>query len=380
MMIKVENLLNLVTKVSTAVGDNDLIKLSFLLSNGHNLCQLVAYDGSSLQFQSRFAYEGEAEKDGAYIVKASSLIKTLALYRELGVESITIEPNESSIVLKDGKGNITLPVLDKMVTLSEQNLNEDLKGMFATPLKALQDTLKVSGIAIAKEKQPALNGVYFALDSEAKTYTVLASDGFIGTRNIITVDVKLQEGMSAEGMTFLAMPSIVKAIASLKGDAVSGIVTGKYLLLKDAENTLAVVALNRTAFPADLMNRTFSKRDESGEVVVYSRVTLPVSTFIAATELCTLSATDKEKIVKLDFSDDKFRIRESADKSARSIEAVVKVEDPTCLSKRYLVDIVRRALRAVSTDKVTVKFTNGIDLLYADGASFPVAFMAPRKD
>ena len=334
MMIKVENFYNLVNKVSTAVGDSDCIKISFLVQKDHNLCQIVAYDGSSMQFQSRFAYEGEAEKDGSYIVKASSLIKTLALYKELSVDTITIEPSESAIVLKDGKGNITLPLLDKMVTLEDKNLNEDCKGMFATPLKTLQECLKVANIGISKDNA-SLNGVYFNLDSEAKTYTVYASDGYVGTRNAITADITLHEGGSAEGMSFFAMPSIVKAVAALKGDAVSGIVTGKYLLLKDQENTLAVIALNRTAFPLTLMSKTFTAKDEGGEATVYSRVTIPAATLMAATELCTLSGTEKDKIVKLDYSDDKFKVSESADKSERSLdEASVKVENPVCLSKK----------------------------------------------
>lgn len=378
MMIKVESFLNLVTKIATAVGENDLIKMEFSQPKGKKVCSLVAYDGKYIQFQGAFAYDGDAEADGAYIVKASRLIKLLTLYKELGVEEITIEPAENTIAIKDGKGSSILELTDKMVTLSQKALNEGVKGKFVMPLKDLQEKMRVASISIAKETIAAMNGVYFALDDDANGYTIYSSDSYIGTRNSITADITVPEGGKTEEMSFFAMPPVTKAIAALKGDTVQGIVTGKYLLLKDAENTLAVVALNKSSYPVALMKKTFTKKDEAGDATVYARVTLPVSTFMAATELCTLSSSDK--IVKLNFADDKFKLSEANDKSARTIdEAAVALDDPKVLEKYYTCDICRKTLKAINTDKVTVKFTSQFELLYADGADYPVALMLPRK-
>ncbi len=379
--MKNEALLSNVVKVSTAVGSSDLMKVSFMSKGDKHLCSIVAYDGAEMQFQSVMAYEGEGEKDGSYIVKASALIKALTLYKELGVEDITIKPEENSVLVGDGNGSITLQIVDKMTTLDEKSLNKGLKGMFVTALKPLQEAIKRAGIAIGHSSNASIYGVYFNLDMEAKEFTIFASDGFIGTRSAVTADVTIPEGGSAENMSFFALPAIVKAVAALKGDSVSAVVAEKYLILKDQENTLAIIKMSESKFPITMLTKTLVKRDAAiTEGVDYSTVNLSAATLVAATELCSLSSADKDKVVKLNFSDDKFQISEKADKSARCIEeATVKVVDPTVLSKNYLVDVIRRTLRAVPTEKVTLRFTSRADLLFADGAAYPVAFMMPRK-
>lgn len=261
MKIIVNNMAAAMNKAMAAVGKADVVKLQLATTARGKLFNICTYNDKGFQITINLSVGECTDEDAVVIVKASVLSALVKNYQLLGVDSIDLIFEETKVVLKDKAGEVTIAREQKMNSLSLEEAKNGPVGSVKMELKALANALKNTAGAIGAGTDNT-NGYFFKASETG--YEIYTTDSFTGAYSAVKAEAELVEGKKAEDLSFFAIPAIANAVAVLKGEVAAIAVTEKYLILRDAEGTFAIIAKSLSKFPVSAVSTLMVNRTADG--------------------------------------------------------------------------------------------------------------------
>lgn len=363
-------------KVMVAAGKEDLVTVLFTTSNDKNICQLTCCDGKGLQVMMSIAFTGNCT-EGVAIVKASTLAGILRSYEALGFKEFeaTIEKGETEnvLILSNGKGSHKLALAEKMPSIDLKQAQEGAIYAAICKTKDLQNAVKSVAYAVGNTEYTA--GIFF--QAGEKGYTVMATDAYYGAKTSFASDFKMFGNTDAK-MDFFVGTSGVKAIGALKGEVANMVITPKYLMLKDADGTMAVASMNAKAFPVQAMTQFMVNKNASLQAKPHLYdVEIKKSTVLALIELAEVTCISKDVKV-ISFKGEQKGEVTGLVCGTQSVEeaklSLVENADEITFSTSLL----RNVLTNISEEEIFVRYYKGIGLFYRKDSESCLAFLMGR--
>lgn len=351
-------------RVMAAAGKEDLVQAVFTATADRNICQLTCCDGKGLQVMMSIAFTGECS-EGVAIVKASTLAGILRSYEALGFKefgaSIVKGETENVLVLTNGKGTHKLPLAEKMSSIDLRQAQEGVLYAAACRTKDLQAAVKNVSYAIGNNEYTA--GMFFR--AEENGYTVMATDTYFGAQSRFAAEFKSIKGGAADAAKdFFVGTCGVKAILALKGEAANLVVTKNFLILKDADGTMAFAGMNAKSFPIPAMNQIMVGKGAGlqGKKHLYD-AELQKGMALALIDLAEATSTSKD-VKAISFRAEQKGGTYELCCGTQAVESAKLMLVDEAGEASFSTALLKSVLTNIGEDTVTIKFVKGLALFY----------------
>lgn len=379
MKISVDTMNSIITKVAAATGKEDLMKVQFQVTKNKegqpvNVVCFQSY-GAGLQITQNYVYEGTAEPDACYIVKSTQLQGIVKSYAALGVESVNIEGTESQLIIRNGNGQAGLSRAENMSQIDMREAQADPLCAIIFNLKEMQAALKSVAYAVGASTDQT-NGVQFCANEQG--YTLYATNSYVGAQSSVKAGFKpmTKEEFSKD---FFVGNGFLKAINALKGEQLSMMLTKKYLILKDVEQTFAIVALNEVKFPVSALTKVMV--NDGAPLLAPENFVIEVNKekLEAAIGLAEVLSSESVKTITLQKVEmgETTQLVTGSKSNPQAIDAKITAvgEGDSIMLQTTL---LRGVLTNLSGNTVKIRVLNNMTLFYGEGQVMCSAFLMGR--
>lgn len=157
-----------------------------------------------------------------------------------------------------------------------------------------------------------------------------------------------------------------KVIASLKGELTMIIMGGKYLLIKDTDNTVALISIIAKNFPVGKLGEVIAAYTNNA----VATIEVAKNDFISSLSLIQTVSTDEAKKFSLLFTQGDNMMLDLKEENGKVTECLVgTISADTTFEPKFSAEQIRAMVEANPTDKVVMKFTSGQAMLMDDDSA-----------
>jgi DNA polymerase III sliding clamp (beta) subunit (PCNA family) len=346
-------------KLSVANGKNDLVSIEV----SYDKAVVTAFDGEGVQMQQNInVTSDEAENGKKFVVHFSKLQDVVSVWKE---NDIVLLENGGLISLSAPKSKTTvaLPFTTTMPELNTEGL-EPVGGQVMMQQEELSKGIKELLPLSSSDKFPGFYVVPVPADTaeadgEEKPFNAEESEAPKATRSRLWssdggrchyVDVA---GAFAQE---IFLPKVAcKVIAVLKGELICLIMSGKYLLIKDNENTLVLIRLIERKFPIKALQQLLDNAtaEKSAEMEITK------ADLADALNLIVAVSTDEKKRFSLNFDKGTSMALTISDKSGKGTTDIAgNIScDADMFAPTFSAEQVLQMTSAAPEEKMKIVFT-----------------------
>lgn len=343
-------------KISVANGKNNLVCIEV----AGERAAITAFDGDAVQMQQTLKVTADESENGKkYVVPFGKLQDVMSVWKD---DDVVITENGGLITLTAAKTKtmVALPFKTEMPELSTDNLNP------GTPVKLAQEDF-AKGIKellplVISDKYP---GFLLAPVDSAKTEAETNEEPPFNVEEASKSVPNLTRVWATDGGrchyfemagcfgSEIYLPKVfAKVIAVLKGELTCVSMGDKYLIIKDNENTLALITLLQKKMPYKTLQGILdiAEKDKQAEMEVAR------ADFVDALNLICAVTTDEQKRLSFGFEKGTHLALTLSDTSGKgntdvagSITCTADMFAPTYSAEQLLIMAV-----TAQTDKIRI--------------------------